>query len=274
MVKIWIRTFYVRICKQKNKEFSDLRKLGQQIRKSQKNIGSANLKSANCLTCGRSTNVSNFESPQICGFSEAWRKMIHEKNLKQKILWHCPFKAKHQRAQECTDVTSQNFIYILSLETIPLKSRVNGFLKRNTYSIKNFHKIISHPFLEYFHRNNSIYKITTPLLWSEGGNLQTDAAQLLLFDPIPAKVKKLGLLSIYKFSLCLTRQSAGTSVLYVAMPLMPIIPNPSKSLVREYDSNQRLILELDQKKALTDLRATNLASVRKNLLILATDMSF
>jgi hypothetical protein len=28
-----------------------------------------------------------------------------------------------------------------------------------------------------------------------------DAAQLFLFDPIPAKAKKLGLLSIYKFSL-------------------------------------------------------------------------
>jgi hypothetical protein len=32
-------------------------------------------------------------------------------------------------------------------------------------------------------------------------NLQTDTAQLFLFDPIPAKAKKLGLLSIYKFSL-------------------------------------------------------------------------
>ncbi len=25
-------------------------------------------------------------------FSGAWGKMIHEKNLKQKISWHCPFK--------------------------------------------------------------------------------------------------------------------------------------------------------------------------------------
>jgi hypothetical protein len=25
-------------------------------------------------------------------FSGAWGKMIHEKNLKQKILWLCPFK--------------------------------------------------------------------------------------------------------------------------------------------------------------------------------------
>jgi hypothetical protein len=35
----------------------------------------------------------------------------------------------------------------------------------------------------------------------KGGNLPMDAAQLFLFDPIPAKAKKLGLLSIYKFSL-------------------------------------------------------------------------
>jgi hypothetical protein len=38
--------------------------------------------------------------------------------------------------------------------------------------------------------------------WEEGGgNLQTDAEQFFLFVPIPAKAKKLGLLSIYKFSL-------------------------------------------------------------------------
>ncbi len=37
----------------------------------------------------------------------------------------------------------------------------------------------------------------------EEGNLHTDAAQLFLSDPIPAKAKKLGLLSIYKFSLTL-----------------------------------------------------------------------
>ncbi len=36
------------------------------------------------------------------------------------------------------------------------------------------------------------------------GNLQTDAAKLFLSVPIPAKAKKLGLLSIYKFSLSIT----------------------------------------------------------------------
>jgi hypothetical protein len=25
-------------------------------------------------------------------FSGAWGKIIHEKNLKQKISWHCPYK--------------------------------------------------------------------------------------------------------------------------------------------------------------------------------------
>jgi hypothetical protein len=38
---------------------------------------------------------------------------------------------------------------------------------------------------------------------SWGGNLQTDAAKLFLFVPIPAKAKKIGLLSVYKFSLLL-----------------------------------------------------------------------
>ncbi len=32
-------------------------------------------------------------------FSGAWGKMIHEKNLKQKILWHCPFNYKDTKAK-------------------------------------------------------------------------------------------------------------------------------------------------------------------------------
>ncbi len=79
---------------QKNKEFEDLQSfktalnLGQQIAnlKIAKNIGSEICKSANCHTCRRSANVTNFVSPQICGFPEAWGKMIREKNLKAKNL--------------------------------------------------------------------------------------------------------------------------------------------------------------------------------------------
>jgi hypothetical protein len=40
-----------------------------------------------------------------------------------------------------------------------------------------------------------------------GGDLSTDAAQNVLFERIPAKTKKLGLLSIYKFSLVCTVSS-------------------------------------------------------------------
>ncbi len=76
-----------------------------------------------CNKFCKSTNLQIFWG---LGEDDSWRY------LKQKILWHCPFKAKHQRTQEYIDVTSQNFIKILSLETFPLKS------------------------------NNSIYKITTP----------------------------------------------------------------------------------------------------------------
>ncbi len=88
-----------------------------------------------------------------------------KKTWKQKILWHCP--SKHQCTKEYNDVTSQNFIKILSIEIIPLKSRVRGFLKINIqefiFQYRVFTKsIISHPFLNHFHRNNSIYKISTP----------------------------------------------------------------------------------------------------------------
>jgi hypothetical protein len=70
------------------RSFKSATNLGQQIAnlKIAKNIGSEICKSANCHTCGRSANVTNFVSPQIWGFSEACGKMIPEKNLEQKIL--------------------------------------------------------------------------------------------------------------------------------------------------------------------------------------------
>ncbi len=87
-------------------------------------FGSAKCKSANC----KKYWVRKLQIRKL---------QIHEKNLKQKILWHCPFKAKHQHTQECTDVTSQNFIKLLSLETIPLKSS-NSIYKNTTpsYGVK------------------------------------------------------------------------------------------------------------------------------------------
>jgi hypothetical protein len=73
--------------------------------------------------------------------------------------------------KEWTDVTSQNFIKILSLETIPLKS------------------------------NNSIYKITTPSYGVKEEICRRMPRNFFSPTPIPAKAKMLGLLSIYKFSL-------------------------------------------------------------------------
>ncbi len=147
--------------------FKSATNLGEQIANPQiaKSIGSANRKSANCHTFGRSANVTNFVGRQICGFSEAWRKMVHKKNLKQK-----------------------------SCDIVPLKQNTRMYWCHYTKLYKN---TISwnYPFKKQYLQNYH------PLLRSEGGNLQTDAAQLFLFDPIPAKAKKLGLLSIYKFSL-------------------------------------------------------------------------
>jgi hypothetical protein len=40
----------------------------------------------------------NFDSTQM-GFLGAWRKLIHENNLKSKISWHCPFKVCHNLTQ-------------------------------------------------------------------------------------------------------------------------------------------------------------------------------
>ncbi len=108
---------------------------------------------------------------------------------------------------------------ILSLETIPLKSRVNVFLKRYVqeyiFQYRVFTKLSLIPFYSIF-TAITVSKNHHPLLWSEGGNLQTDATQLFLCDPIPAKAKMLGLLSIYKFSLhnCQLKKQGSALIVY------------------------------------------------------------
>ncbi len=54
------------ICEDKQYVIVDLRKFTSP---NHKKIGSANRKSAKCRTCGRSANLTNFLSPQICGFA-------------------------------------------------------------------------------------------------------------------------------------------------------------------------------------------------------------
>ncbi len=114
--------------------------------------------------CNRFCKSTNLRISRGLGKDDSWKKPESKKScdtvpFKQNITAHC--------TQEYNDVTSQNFIKILSIEIIPLKGRVNGLLKINIqefiFEYRVFTKsIISHPFLNHFHRNNSIYKISTP----------------------------------------------------------------------------------------------------------------
>ena len=109
----------------------------------------------------------------MCRFSEAWGKMIHEKNLKLKILWHCPFKAKHQRTQECTDVTKLYKNHISW--DYPFKKQSEWiFEKKYTriyFSIQSFHKINYLSSLsKAFSPQEQYLQNHLPLLRSEGGN--------------------------------------------------------------------------------------------------------
>jgi hypothetical protein len=70
--------------------------------------------------------------------SGAWGKVIHEKNLKQKISWHCPFKCLQIRAQ--ATLASG----IDSLESIPrlhsMKNEDDFFLLKRIYSSLNYQR--------------------------------------------------------------------------------------------------------------------------------------
>ncbi len=54
------------------------------------------------LTCEYLREFSKKFEMTLMLFLGAWGKVIHEKNLKQKISWHCPFKEHHStiRAHE------------------------------------------------------------------------------------------------------------------------------------------------------------------------------
>jgi len=44
------------------------------------------------LSCKNLTEFSKiFETTALIGYLGAWGKLIHEKNLKSKISWHCSF---------------------------------------------------------------------------------------------------------------------------------------------------------------------------------------
>ncbi len=131
--------------------------------------------------------------------------------------------AGHGLVRHCPDMVLKNtriswlYMYLVGLfstdwqikssETITGCLKIfGGFSSENTYCIGITHNglLTWYKLICVLH---SIYKIlTTPSYGGKGGgNLQTDAAQLFLFVPIPAKAKKLGILSIYKFSLVYTQ---------------------------------------------------------------------
>jgi hypothetical protein len=53
-------------------------------------------------------------------YSEAWGKLIHEKNLKSKISWHCPFKFnetfKDRIRQEVEELKKQISCHLVNIE--------------------------------------------------------------------------------------------------------------------------------------------------------------
>ncbi len=53
------------------------------------------------------------------GYSEAGGKLIHEKNQKQKILWHCPFKGSQMWDFQPCDFTSMHSIWVHDLVCHP-----------------------------------------------------------------------------------------------------------------------------------------------------------
>ncbi len=72
--------------------------------------------------------------------SGAWGKVIHEKNLKQKISWHCPFKSRY--GQCCGTVTifygsgcGSNFWKVTGPGPVPVPVPA-PYLKAN-FSLKN-----------------------------------------------------------------------------------------------------------------------------------------
>jgi hypothetical protein len=61
--------------------------------------------------------LNKFETA-LMGYSGAWGELIHEKNLKSKISWHCPFKLpfackklyKVKTAAQCHSLSTGNYI--------------------------------------------------------------------------------------------------------------------------------------------------------------------
>ncbi len=52
------------------------------------------------------------------GYSGAGGKLIHEKNQKQKISWHCPFKCIYRKKQACNQLVARDEASSISVKHI------------------------------------------------------------------------------------------------------------------------------------------------------------
>jgi hypothetical protein len=129
-------------------------------------------------------------SPRICGFKKtvwpslqiylgAWGKLIHGKNLKSKISWHCPFKLSFA----CTK--------LFKVKTAD--SRCHSFPTGN-YIPRIYLKVPPPPRLHTHKWHKYILRV-------EGVDITYNTAEMFSFGPNPKRAKKPGpLLLVYFMS--------------------------------------------------------------------------
>jgi hypothetical protein len=104
------------------------------------------------------------------GYSGPWRKLIHEKNIKSKISWHCPFKLPFA----CTK------LYILEVAD---SSRLSLLMETISH-VYEFTGPLPHP------PTHTLASVMYVYVRAEVGDFIRNAAKMFSFDPIPTRTKK------------------------------------------------------------------------------------
>ncbi len=121
----------------------------------------------------KSLNYLLFETVQM-GYSGAWRKLVHEKNLKSKISWRCPFKLPFA----CTK------LYILEVAD----SRCHSLPTGNYIPWLWIYSSPPPPTHTQKWKQNCVCDVS--ICKSGGGDFIRNAAKMFSFDPIPTRTKK------------------------------------------------------------------------------------
>ncbi len=137
-------------------------------------------------------------------FSGAWGKMIHEKNLKQKILWHCPFNGT-------VSTFGQTFF-----KWSGRSSECGGESVKNSWDL--FSAFVSLQSI----RRISVSDVVE--LWKEGGNncLLCD----LLYNFVKIWFKKKLFICVYKPVLCYYKSLLEKVVAYTVKRVNILPPGP------------------------------------------------